>query len=588
MEHEESMTTNNITDPEVFNGIVEHSTIMKQNLSNRNSAFDEYEKMFLLEDDDVPAGAHVKKTLSPDARNALSGAVRLLTAADPIWAIPRELNTPETHKVSTSIEKVASAIWWASSRIAKKPLHFDPVLSALLYGEIHMRVTQTKDLVEKATSPAAKTRAQRAQQMTPVLIETMNPRNGFPEFDSLGLSAFYSEYMMRVSAVRSIWGTEADAQLGTKKGHETVTYCEYWNDTYHYVWLLESAATPILAVEHGLDEIPIVAQLCEGSEMFVGDQQETRQPFLYTLRKSNMWKRQNLELTAIYTNVNAIVNNPTFVYRRNDDTKSISGQMDFSIPGGVVYIGQNEAIEPLKKEAIDPAILKALEIAEQKGVESTIYKQTLGEPLGANAPFSMVSLLSQSGRLPLIPYQRAASFAFSDIMKIAMRMMKGSKQDINVVGNEGIIKFYSKDIPETFELTCNLDISMPTDERQNVVMATQATFGASPLVSQKWARENWLKITNPDEMQTEIWAEQLAAAQIQAQIFAQQQQMMPQPGQSLPNEAQSQLGGAENTSTPGIGVPGVPMNNPIEINRPLPGSGQPPQGGQTPGQVGLG
>ena len=581
------MTTKKITDNEIYNQIMEHAKSMKDALSNRNTAFDEYEKMFLLEDDDIPAGSHVKKTLSPDARNSLIGAVRLLTAANPVWEIPRELNTPETQKVSTSIEKVADAIWWASSRVAKKPLHFDPVLSALLYGEIHMKATLTKDLVDKASTEAGRKRAMRVQAMTPVIIETMNPRNGFPEFDALGLSAFYSEYITRVSNVRAIWGNEADEQLGTKKGYETVTYCEYWDDTYHYVWLSEASAIPILAVEHGLDEIPIVAQICEGSEMFTGDQQETRQPFLYTLRKSNIWKRQNLELTAIYTNINAIVNNPTFVYQRNDESKSIAGQMDFSIPGGVMYIGQNEKIAPMAKEAVDPAILKALEIAEQKGVESTIYKQTLGEPLGANAPFSMVSLLSQSGRLPLVPYQRAASFAFSDIMKMAMRLMKGAGGNTNVVGEKGIIKFYSKDVPETFELTCNLDITLPTDERQNVVMASQATFGPSPLVSQKWARENWLRITNPDEIQTEIWAEQLAAAQIQAQIVSEQQKMMPQNGQTLPNEAKSQLKGAENTSTPGIGVPGVPMNEPIDINRPLPGSGQPPQGGQTPGQVGL-
>lgn len=573
----------NITDIEIFQGVQEHATAMKGALSNRNTAFDEYEKMYLLEDDDLPAGSHIKKTLSPDPRNALMGAIRLLTATEPVWAVPRELNTPETFRVSTDIEKVASAIWWASSRVAKKPLHFDPVLSALLYGEIHMKATLTNDIVDKAETPAAKNRAGRVKQMTPVLIETMNPRNGFPEFDSLGLSAFYSEYQMKVSEVRAIWGEDASAQLGTKKRYEIVTYCEYWDDTYHYVWLLEDAANPILAVEHGLDEIPIIAQICEGSELFAGSQQESRQPFLYTMRKSGIWNRQNLELTSIYTNVHAIVSNPSFVYKRNADSKTINGQMDFSIPGGITYIDLNESIEPMRKEAIDPAILKALEIAEQKGIESTIYKQTLGEPLGANAPFSMVSLLSQSGRLPLIPYQRAASFAFSDIMKMAMRMMKGVGGKISAVGNKGIIEYYAKDIPEVFELTCNLDISMPTDERQNVVMATQATFGTNPVVSMKYAREKILKITNPDEMQEEIWAEQLAAAEIQMQILQKQQ-----PAQGMPpGEAGAQMAGAENTSTPGMGVPGVPMNEPVDINRPLPGSGQPPQGGQTPGAIGL-
>ena len=571
------MSEKNVTDPQVILDVQEHAKIMKDNLANRNTAFDEYEEMYLLEDNDVPTGNHVKKTLSPDPRNSLMGAIRLLTAADPVWSVPRELNTPETQEVSTSIEKVAGAIWWASSRIAKKPLHFDPVLSALLYGEIHMKSTLTKDMVDNASTPGAKTRAEKVAKMTPVLIETMNPRNGFPEFDSMGLAAFYSEHMIRVSEVKAIWGDIAADQLGTKKGHEIVTYCEYWDDTYHYVWLSESSATPILAAEHGLPQIPIIAQLCEGSEMFTKAEQESRQPFLYTLRKSNIWKRQNLELTAIYTNVNAIVNNPSFVYKRNDASKELSQQMDFSIPGGVTYIDANETLEPMRKEAIDPAILKALEIAEQKGVESTIYKQTLGEPLGANAPFSMVSLLSQSGRLPLIPYQRAASFAFSDIMKIALDMIKGNGKQIKVVGDKGILSMYAKDIPETYELKCELDISMPTDERQNVVIATQATFGNNPLVPMKWARERWLKVTNPDEMQEEIWAEQIANLQVQSKL---QQQM------AMPSEAASQLQGAQNTSIPAIGVPGVPMNNEVDIQNPLPSSGQPPQGGQTPGRVG--
>lgn len=578
------MTVKNVTDPAILQTVQENATNAKQRLAKRNTAFEEYEKMYLLQDTETPTGSHIKKTLSPDPRNSLNGAVRLLTAADPVWRIPRDLNTPETQKVSTSIEKVAGAIWWASSRIGKKPVHYDPILTALLYGEIHMKVTLTKDLVDNAATPGAKARAERAQKMTPVLIESLNPKFGFPVFDSLGLAQFYSEQLTTVGEVRAIWGEAASVVLGVRKAFETVTYCEYWDDTYHYVWLADAASTPILAVEHGLSQIPIVAQICEGSELFSGADQESRQPFLYTLKQSNIWKRQNLELTSIFTNVNAIANNPTFVYQRNDPNKTLSQQMDFSVPGGVVYIEQNEDISPMKKEAIDPAILRALEIADAKGVESTIYKQTLGEPIGANSPFSMVSLLSQSGRLPLVPYQRTASFAFSDIMKIAMDLMRGEGgKKISVVGDKGIISFYAKEIPETYELKCDLDISMPTDERQNVVMATQATFGTNPLVPMSYAREKWLKVENPDEMQEEIWAEQQANMQLQMQM-AQQAQQVPQPA-GITSEAGSELQGKENSSAQ-MGVPGVPMTSPVNIRNPLPASGQPPQGGQTPGQIG--
>lgn len=584
----------NITDDKIFQDVISHSGQLKAKQGSRNQKFKEYENMYALVDDDTPNADWIKQTKSPDPRNAILGAQRLLTATTPKWTVPRELNTPESSQKSTPIEKIAQAVTWASSRVAKRPIWYEPVLHALLYSEVVIKAVMVKDLVDSATTPGQKLRAERIFKTTPVIFQTLNPTNCYPEFDIMGLSAFYSSNIITWGDFKAIHGEKTAETLAPgKKAYEKVTYNEYWNDTYHYIWLSEFADKPILGVEHGLAEIPIVDQLCEGSDTFDGTTIQTRQPFLYTMNESQMWKRQNLSLTLAYSLEYALGTNPLFIHKTPTPDTPI--RVDYSIPGGVLELGPQESFEQLKKQVIDPALMTLLEKAEQKGEESTIYRQTLGEPLGANAPFSMVSLLSQSGRLPLIPYQRMVSFALADVMKISLDMLRDGGGKLQAAGEKGVIEFYAKDIPDFFELDCTLDIAMPTDERQNVVMATQATFGENPLVSMNYARENWLGIEQPDEMQEEIWTEKELNITQQQEVMAKLQQATPQqPLGGISSEGMSQLRGSENTSTTSPGVTGLPMTNEVaapgdvNIQNPIPFSGQPPQGGQTPGNVGMG
>ena len=576
-----------ISDPKIFQDIQSHATQLKANYGTRNTKFKEYEKMYALSDDDVPSADWIKKTLDPSPRNKILGAQRLLTATTPKWSVPRELNVPETAQNATPIEKIAQAITWASSRVAKKPIWYEPVLHALLYSEVVIKAISVKDLVDSATTEGQKKRAERIYKTTPILFQTLNPANCYPEFDVMGMSAFYSESLITWGDFKAMHGDDVANGLATdKKVYEKVRYNEYWNETYHFIWLSEFAQTPVLAVEHGLSDIPIVDQLCEGSETFAGTNIQTRQPFLYGVNESGLWKRQNLVLTLMNSLMFSVGSNPLFVHNTSNPDADL--RIDYSIPGGVIHLMKEETLTQLSKQVIDPAFLQLLDVADKKSEEATIFGQTLGEPLGANAPFSMVSLLSQSGRLPLIPYQRAISFALADIMKISLDMLKGTGKQLQVTGEKGVIEFYAKDIPESFELDCTLDIAMPTDERQNVVMATQATFGENPLVSMNYAREKWLGIDQPDEMAEEIMAEKEIMMTLQNDLM---QKLQPQlPG----GEAESQMRGAENTSTPSPGVTGLPMLNEVaapgeaNIQNPLPFSGQPPQGGQTPGQVGMG
>ena len=546
-----------------FEDIKVHAEKIAENYSSRDALYTEMESMFLLEDSNLPTDSYIKETLAPDPRTTLLGAVRLLTAADPEFSVPNEFNSAEVRKLSSPLEKAAKAIWYASSRIRKKPLHYDLALSGLLYGEEHMFIMSTKDMYEAAVTPAEKARAERAMKMTPILFDVINPKLGYASYDRLGLAAYAMKQEIGVYDARTRYGEAVSKMIEDRKDYDTVELNEYWNNTYHAVWFSEYADEPVIAAEHGLPFIPIVAQITEGSNLFIEKDQDKIQPFLYTLYKSNLWKRRNLSLTVLYTMMNAIGANPMFIYKRKNPEKHI--EVDWSTPGGIIEIETEEDFASFAKHVLDDSILKGLEISDRLVEESTIFKQTLGQPLGANAPFSMVSLLSQAGRLPLVPYQRLTNFAISDGMRMAFELIKiegGSKQ---ILGEEGMETLVAKEIPETFEIFANLDISMPQDERQQVIMATQATFGEDPLVSKKYARERWMKIGQSDEMQEEIWGERFSNQQAQMaytqqqMILAQQQQMIEQ---QMAMQAQQQTMQQQQQGMPPGGgqmMPGQPM-----------------------------
>jgi hypothetical protein len=555
-----------------FEDIKVHAEKIAENYSERDALCTEMENMFLLEDSNLPNDSYIKETLAPDPRVTLLGAVRLLTAADPEFSVPNEFNSVEVRKKSSPLEKAAKAMWYASSRIRKKPIHYDLALSGLLYGEEHMFIMSTKDMYDAATTPAEKARAERAMKMTPILFDVINPKLGYASYDRLGLAAYAMKQEIGVYDARTRYGDAVSKMLADKKDYDTVELNEYWNNTNHAVWFSENADDPVIAMEHGLPFIPIVAQITEGSNLFVDSGQDKIQPFLYTLYKSNLWKRRNLSLTVLYTMMNAIGTNPLFLYKRKNPEKHI--EVDWSKPGGIIEIEADEDFSSLAKHVIDDSILQGLEISDRLTEEATIFKQTLGQPLGANAPFSMVALLSQAGRLPLVPYQRLTNFAISDGMRMAFELIKiegGSKE---ILGEEGMETLVAKEIPETFEIFANLDISMPQDERQQVIMATQATFGEDPLVSKKYARERWMKIGQSDEMQEEIWGErfsnqeaQMAYTQ-QQMILAQQQQMIEQ--QMAMQAEQQMMAQQQQGMSPG-GAPPMMPGQPMPPQQPMPG-----------------
>ena len=561
-------------DLKAFREIQEHSEHLKSLYGARNELMTLMEEMYLLlwRDEERVKRLHnnIKITKSPTARNKLLGAARLMIATDPEFSMPEDTNGDQAMENASLIEQAAKRLWVAAGRVREDPVHYDVVLSALLFGEMHIGIDKTIDLVRHAEgtkNDAALYRAKEIASITPYTFDAWDPRTGYPDRDKFGVRAYYREVVTTSGEVLDNFGDAAIRVFPDGRRYATCTLCHYWDYKHRYTWVQGHSELPLVQEEHNLPFIPIIAKIGEGSTLFAEPEYQN-QAFLYTFAKSGLWERENLALTVLYTNIFGIGANPMFVEKLN--AQGEGPEYDFSQPGGIVRVPNGADWGPVSnKGVIDPSILQGWEIAETKASESTIYDQALGEPLSGNAPFSMVALLHQAGRLPLIVPQRKAGWAIADAVKKALVWYRKEPEKgydySHIFG-----KLDAKKIPEQFDLVAHLDVSLPQDKLQQSNVASLLTGGDDPLMPKNWVRENVLGEGQPEEIQMQIWSEQ--AARLMMQGFY--EQLLP----SLMQRIGQMIGGGQQTP-PGAsgGQPGaLPGQSPPTMESPMT-QGLPPE-----------
>ena len=117
--------------------------------TGRSTLWDQMEEIFFMDWDErkkvSKIADDVKLTLSPDGRNQVLGAARLIFATDPQWSIPNDQNNPAGKGVSDNLEKAARIMWNAAGKVAGAPIHYDAILSGLLYDQVNLSIISTAD-----------------------------------------------------------------------------------------------------------------------------------------------------------------------------------------------------------------------------------------------------------------------------------------------------------------------------------------------------------------------------------------------------------------------------------------------------------
>ena len=485
------------------------------------------------------------------------------------------------------------------------------------YGMSVMAIYDTNDLMTmfgKSGSKAQKRQVERVVGRTPYLIEVWDPKSVYPQWGRFGLNAVYRTVTMSVAEIRQQFGIDKVPELADVDEAELYQYADYWDLDVHMAWIgsgSESTSmvsgTPLVNEEHQLPCIPIVVQTSEGS--YLDERQYQAIPFLYAVDKGNLWERQNLIYTYGFTNLYRMAMNPTY---QSDAGEEAAITVDTSVAGGIVRTPPGHGLKPLEKDVWNKDLQIGMDLASKMIEDSTIFRQALGQPMGSQASYSMVSLLHQAGRLPLTAPQKRGGWGIAAVMETIMEMWKdkaenGGNKMRKALGRSGTIELDVSEIPDDLLIEAKLDVALPQDMMQQSTIAAQL----KGLASDSWIRENLLNEGQSDEMTKQIWTEQamqamyqqevqtmLQKAQMQAQMEAQQQMAamqgqgmgqsgmmggMPQGGQMPPD----QMGG-QNPGQPGGPMAGAMRAQAGMVPTGRPGTQPMPAGQQQPMQEGEG
>jgi len=503
-------------DEKTFKQMQELASDLQSDYKDRDSMIDDMEQYWsMIWKQPIPKDTNqTAVTYDTDMTNRLMGAYRLLTATEPEFSVPTDQNSPEGLNVATPLEHAAKMMWQASGKARGMPLEKELVLSALMTGQCDILLTNLLDEnppdepptdAEGRENSVSYWRRKAIEQRTPVYFEPANPRFGYPLRAKYGLQAYVRRYDTTVAKFREEWAdVDTIAFLLNKKGSDKLTIQDGVNEHVRMAWI-DSDKRPFYVAENKLGVIPVISQITEGSLLF-GNPSLHARPFLYTAHKSNLPMRKSMALTAIFSIIKSIAMSATWKHKNPEGNPNKGLTVKMVGPLSVFELEGDEDIIPmLSKGAIDPSILTALEIAGQQIAESTIYSQALGEPLGANAPFSMVALLHQAGRLPLTSPKILTGWAIASAMELAFLWLKASGATLELSSMSQSVTIKPSEIPSNLQFEAKLEIDLPQDIRE--VASVVGAFAGK--VSNRWIRENLMKgVGQSEAMQEEVWSEQ--------------------------------------------------------------------------------
>jgi hypothetical protein len=522
-----------MVDTDKFKEMTACARRLREDHTADKSTQDAMTDMYFLRDDksksEMRRFENVVETYSPDAANAIETAVRLMSNNYPNYNVPEALHKAAGQNVTDKIEELSAAWMRISDRVRGTPVHVDGARSGLLYDRIYITVNATATLLARAqgAAPGVLGRIERVARITPYLFDVHDPRDCYADFDGLGLRVFARLTKMTAQQIREAWGSQGAAAVGREKGNARTEY-EVWTmyDLEHYACWIDGAREPIHCEPHGLAFIPVVVHTVEGSRMFAKADEQSR-PLLYTLWKSQIWRRQNMLLSAIMTRAQTRLW-AALVYEAEPGDPN--PEIDLTQPLSMVRIQAGRKLAPLP---VDPALnelWQAYQLVNQKGEESTVYKQVSGQPVrSGDATYSETALLNQAGRLPLTAITRKLGWALGDALRLAFLWYKQAD-------GYGQAEQYGIDpasIPDDLEVEVTLDPVQPY-ERLQLASIYQMLKDDYP---QEYLMETLMGNRQPRRLIKQLWkqriTEQLIAQRIQQMTAPPQPPAQPPPPEPM-------------------------------------------------------
>lgn len=577
-------------DNRLFTDIDEIAKHRRADYSERDEVFRELHDMSLghwekFEQVNSNTG-YLMPIVSPDPANFIDGLVRILTPNDPYVNVPKDQHNPNAVQNADKIEKVGNAILQNAGRVRGDPLHFDIMRNAVTFSEVHVGMSSTWDIVrdyearlkeerdkgKRKMLEIQQKRVQTVAESTPYLIDVFDPRTGYPEWDKFGLCSYLRVYNTTVRELVEKFGDRARKQLSKDtKPFTVVSVCDYFDLQWHQIWI-EGNDAPLLQEEHGLPFIPVVAEIIQGT--LQGDTPvQKRKPALYNYWKSGMWHADNLFFTITFSNIFAMLTMPPFVEQQTTmDSGDAEPELDFDAKPPRIKVPYGKQLSQMQMKVITPDILALHDLAQAKGIESTMYRQAMGEPLSGSPSYSLVAFLAQSAKTVLNTIIEKTSWLIADVAKMGLKWMQSDSGTYTVRYGQDKVSLMSADIPEDdFLVECKLNVRLPQDMLGASNIVAQLSQIPDLPLSKEWMVEKLLGIDNVVEERERKWSEQVAMMEYQKYI---QQKMMED--QAMQQSAMQGM--------PGAGLPSMQGEPPMQGTPPRM-EGEPSAAPGTPGTL---
>jgi hypothetical protein len=457
--------------------------------------FSRYREMFFMEDESrKPRNSGVDDkdwaiTVSPSARNEVTGMVRLLDTSE----LHIKINDGgKESQNADQIEAGLKAILRVSGETRRARIESDSALSAVLFGPVVLYFESVDDLIAVTDDKYKKLKLEEIRKRTPILIRTIPADQSYPEWGEFSLLSHTWKYVVKGGVLRERWGVK-DAKPNQDYTVYDTYDCE--NRLVKIDGMGGKGGTTVFAAPHGLAEIPVTVRYAGGTSLF-NEPEKQLNSFLYAKAKSRLDKRENAALTNMATAIN-MRGIPGPLLAVDPDTTNDTVEINYQ--GGVRIL---KAKAQLIEDKLDPTVFQWLQKLDEISGQSTIYKQTLGENL-AGSTFSGLAMLSSAGKLPMVDAQRGIEMAFRDVFLGALRRIKDSGIDNTLIP--------PNEIPDDIEIEVSLEPKLPQDQLRNA----QVAQSISGLVSHQWIHTNLLQISDSNEMERQITKDAIKQAILQ-------------------------------------------------------------------------
>lgn len=502
----------------------------------RDALFMRYEDIYFMRNVEKPKDPGVdgndwKVTASPGGRDKVTGLKNILDTSEiHIKVKDRRKKGQDKVQASDKIEAALKTMLEVSGEYRIARTERDSNLAAILYGPVVLSADSVDDLIAaKTRNPDGtdkegvnlfvKRQLEAIRKRTPFLIDTINPKESFPEWGRYGLVGHLQEYTVKGSELNEQWGVSLDA------GKDFVV-----SDFFHYdKRLVEAGSTTLFAgnwmekMSEGVTNIPVFVRFAGGSTLF-SKPEEQLQSFLYAYAKGEWDKRENLFWTYVFTAIYTQgLPGPT-ILRDPDDTSAI--KVDYR--GGVKIITARGKLEQINVINGDLVQIKGL-MDEQTG-KSTIQEQTIGGT-AQDTTFSGYVMSVNAGKLPAVSPTEAQEQAYRDCFLHILQRIKAEGIDNELID--------PNDIPDDVDLEVTLEPNLQQDDlRNSQIVAQLKTSGAN--VSDEWLNANLLKIPDSNAMfrqktkedfKKSIVAQIIQNPQLMQQFIAAAMGQQPQPQQ---------------------------------------------------------